>query len=85
MRHYQSYKAVFSHARAVQDLLEGLVAPQLEGDRKRMQRLDFTTLEPLPAERIDPTLHGRSNHFAWRIRFRNAAGGPAWLRVLVML
>ena len=85
MRHDQSYNAVFSYAQAVQDPLEGLVAPQLEGGRKWMQRLDFTTLEPLPLERIDPTLRGRSNDLVWRIRFRKTSGGSAWLHVLMML
>ena len=42
-------------------------------------------LEPLPTERIDPTLRGRANDIVWRVRFRDAEGGPEWLRVLLML
>ena len=35
--------------------------------------------------RIDPTLRGRANDIVWRVRFRDAEGGPEWLRVLLML
>lgn len=50
-----------------------------------MDRLDFSTLEPLPTARIDPTLRGRSNDLVWRIRFRDETNGPKWLHVLLML
>ena len=50
-----------------------------------MDRLDFSTLEPLPTERIDPTLRDRSNDLVWRIRFRDETNGPKWLHVLLML
>ena len=85
MRHDQSYKALFSHSLPVRDLLRDFVGELLEGGREWMQRLDFSTLEPLPTERIDPTLRGRANDIVWRVRFRDAEGGPEWLRVLLML
>ena len=85
MRHDQAYKALFSHPQAVQDLLREFVAERLEGGREWVARLDFSTLEPLPTERIDPTLRGRANDLVWRVRFRDAAGGPEWLHVLLML
>ena len=50
-----------------------------------MERLDFSTLEPLPTERIDPTLRARANDLIWRVRFRDPADGPEWLHVLLML
>ena len=76
MRHDQAYKALFSHPQAVQDLLREFVAERLEGGREWVRRLDFSTLEPLPTERIDATLRGRANDLVWRVRFRDAAGGP---------
>lgn len=85
MRHDQSYKAMFSDPRMVKDLVRGFVAELLKDGEKWVARLDFSTLEPLPTERIDPTLRGRSNDRCWRVRFRDAADGSEWLRVLLML
>ena len=85
MRHDQAYKALFSHPQAVQDLLREFVAERLEGGRELVGRLDFSTLEPLPTERIDATLRGRANDLTWRARFRDASDGPQWLHVLLML
>ena len=85
MRHDRAYKALFSHPLAVRDLLREFVAEQLEGGREWVERLDFSTLEPLPTERIDPTLRARTNDLVWRVRFRDPADGPEWLHVLLML
>ena len=67
MRHDQAYKALFSHPQAVQDLLREFVAERLEGGREWVGRLDFSTLDPLPTERIDATLRGRANDLVWRV------------------
>ena len=83
--HDQSYKAMFSHARVVEDLVRGFVAELIEGGEEWVERLDFSTLEPLPTERIDSKLRSRSNDLVWRVRFRDAEDGPEWLRVLLML
>ena len=85
MRHDQSYKAMFSHALPVRDLLRDFVSELLDGGREWVERLDFATLEPLPTEHIDPTLRGRSNDAVWRLRFRDAGGERDWLHVLVMI
>ena len=85
MRHDQSYKALFSHRLAVEDLMREFVAELLVGGEEWVERLDFSTLEPLPTERIDPTLRGRFNDLVWRIRLRDATDGPKWLHVLLML
>ena len=85
MRHDRAYKALFSHPLAVRDLLREFVAEQLEGGCEWVERLDFSTLEPLPTERIDPTLRARTNDLVWRVRFRDPADGPEWLHVLLML
>jgi len=85
LRHDRAYKALFSHPLAVRDLLREFVAEQLEGGCEWVERLDFSTLEPLPTERIDPTLRARTNDLVWRVRFRDPADGPEWLHVLLML
>lgn len=69
----------------VEGLLAGLVAPALVGGCEWLQRLDFSNLEPLSTERMDPSLRGRTNDLLWCIRFRNAAAGPAWMHMLVAL
>ena len=50
-----------------------------------MRRLDFSTLEPLPTERIDLIPRSRASDLVWRVRFKHAADSPAWLHVLRML
>ena len=50
-----------------------------------MQRLGSSTLEPLPSERIDPTLRARTNDMIWHVRFPDPRDGPEWLHMLVML
>lgn len=75
MRHDQYYKAMFPHPRMVEDLVRGFVAELLEDGEEWVARLDFSTLE-LPTERTDSTL---------RVRFREAADGSEWLRVLLIL
>lgn len=77
MRHDQAYKALFSYPQAVQDLLREFVAEQLEGGHEWVGRLDVSTLEPLPTERIDTTLRGRANDLVWRVRFQDAGAGPS--------
>ena len=83
--HDQSYKAMFSHAQVVEDLVRGFVAELIEGGEEWVDRLDFSTLEPLPTERIDSNLRSRFNDLVLRVRFRDAADGPEWLHVVLML
>ena len=85
MRHDRSYKALFSNAAVVQDLLCDFIAGLLEGGEKWMRRLDFSTLEPLPTELVDETLRARANDAMWRVRFRESAGTERGLYVLVMV
>ena len=85
MCHGQAYKALLSHPQAVQDLLREFVPERLEGGRKWVDRLDFSTLEPVPTERIDATLRRRANGLAGRVRFLEAASGPQWTHALLML
>ena len=84
MRHDQAYKALFSPLQAVQDSLREFVTERLEGRREWVGRLDFSTLGPLPTERIDATLRERANDLVWSVRFLDAASGPQWLHALLM-
>ncbi len=79
------YKAYFSHPRTVRDLLSAFVADQIEGGQEWLARLDLSSLQPLPTEHLDASLHRRINDLVWRVRFRDADGQPRWLPVLLML
>ena len=57
-------------------MVRGFVAELIEGGEEWVVRLDFSTLEPLPTERIDSNLRSRSNDLVWRVRFRDAEDGP---------
>lgn len=81
----QSHKSMFSHPRVVEDLVRGFVAELFEGGEEWVERLDFSTLGPLPTERIVSNLRSRSNDLVWRVRFRDAEDGPEWLHVVLML
>ncbi len=73
--HDAAYKNLFSHPRMVKDLLRGFAA------RGWSDRLDFETLEKLPAEFVSEDLRRRQGDGLWRVRFRDAG----WLHVLVLL
>ena len=73
--HDAAYKNLFSHPRMVEDLLRGFAA------RGWSDRLDFETLEKLPAEFVSEDLRRRQGDGLWRVRFRDAG----WLHVLVLL
>ena len=67
---------VLARAGREEDLVRGFVAGLIEGGEEWVVRLDFSTLEPLPTERIDSNLRSRSNDLVWRVRFRDAEDGP---------
>ena len=72
--HDASYKALFSHARMVEDLLRGFV-PQAW-----VQELDFASLEKLNASYVADDLRHRHGDVVWRVRFREH-----WLYVYLLL
>ena len=70
-----AYKNLFSHPRMVEDLLRGFAA------RGWSERLDFSTLERLPAEFVSDDLRQRRGDGLWRVRFHD----DTWLYLVVHL
>ena len=75
--HDAAYKGLFSHRPMVEDLLRGFVA------REWSDKLDFETLEKLPADYVSDDLLQRHGDSVWRLRLQGQ--GEAWLYLLVML
>ena len=62
--HDNAYKNVFSHPKAVQDLLRGFVHEDW------VQQLDYTTLEKVSGSYVSDDLRDREDDIIWRIRMR---------------
>ena len=79
--HDNAYKNVFSHPRAVQDLLRGFVHEDW------VQQLDYTTLEKVSGSYVSDDLRDREDDIIWRIRMRADAGEATgdWLYVYLLL
>lgn len=86
--HDSAYKNVFSHPKAVQDLLLGFVHEDW------VHQLDYSTLEKVSGSYVSDDLRDREDDIIWRIRIR--PGGPAapaaqgkatgeWLYVYLLL
>ena len=60
--HDNAYKHVFSHPKAVQDLLRGFVHEDW------VQHLDYSTLEKVSGSYISDDLRDREDDIIWRIR-----------------
>ncbi len=71
-QHDETYKLIFSHPGAVEDLVRSFVGKDLA------EEFDFETLEPLPTDRISEELVRRQLDLLWKIRFRRK-----WLYVLI--
>jgi len=74
MDHDHSYKALFSHAEMVADLLRGFVREDW------VNELDFSTLEKVSGSYISDDLREREDDIIWRIRW-----GKDWLYVYLLL
>ena len=74
--HDGSYRRLFSHARMVRDLIQRYVSPPW------VDRLDFSTLEMVPAHFVGDELQQRESDVIWRLRY-----GPAgdWFYVYVLI
>ncbi len=81
--HDNAYKNVFSHPRAVQDLLRGFVHEDW------VQQLDYSTLEKVSGSYVSDDLRDREDDIIWRIRMRTKTSqGKAtgeWLYVYLLL
>ncbi len=62
-RHDASYKHLFSSPKVVQHLIEGFLPAA-----KRLGRLDFSTLEKVPASYVSDDLRERADDVIWRIK-----------------
>ena len=74
--HDGSYRRLFSHARMVEDLLRRYVG------QAWISRLDFSTLELVPAHYVSDELQQRESDVVWRLRY-----GPAgeWFYVYILI
>ena len=81
----RSYKAVFHCAEPVEHLVRFVLSDMQQGE-EWLQRMDFSTLEPLPTETIDSWLRPGYQDIAWRLRVRaTGSGDPEWLRLLILV
>ena len=83
MRHDEVYKAIFSHRIAAAHLL--CFASRMIGDNPEwLAAFDPETLEQVPTEHIDETLHRHLNDLVWRVRLRGG-GEEAWAYLFVLI
>ena len=83
MRHDEIYKAIFSHRVSVQNLLRFLEG-MIDDGPEWLGAFDPETLEPVPTERIDETLHRHLSDLVWRVRLRDG-GEHDWAYLFVLI
>ena len=83
MRHDEAFKAIFSHRIAVEHLLRFL-AGMIDDGPQWIAAFDPETLEPVPTERIDETLHRHLSDLVWRVRLRDG-GEEDWAYLFVLI
>lgn len=83
IRHDEVYKSIFSHRVSVQHLLR-FVAGMIDDGPEWLAAFDPETLEPVPTERIDDTLHRHLSDLVWRVRLR-AGGVEDWAYLFVLI
>ena len=83
MRHDEIYKAIFSHRVSVQNLLRFLEG-MIDDGPEWLGAFDPETLEPVPTERIDETLHRHLSDLVWRVRLRDG-GEDDWAYLFVLI
>ncbi len=74
--HDESYKQLFSNAVMVQQLLEGFVPGEW------LERLDFSSLEPVPSSFVSTDHRQRHSDVIWRLRSRT---GERWLYIYLLI
>ena len=83
MRHDEAFKAIFSHRISVEHLLRFL-AGMIDDGPDWIAAFDPETLEPVPTERIDETLHRHLSDLVWRVRLRDG-GEDDWAYLFVLI
>ncbi|MBU0499070.1 MAG: Rpn family recombination-promoting nuclease/putative transposase [Gammaproteobacteria bacterium] len=76
--HDNAYKHLFSHPKAVEDLLRGFVHEDWVG------QLDFASLEKMGGSYVSDDLRDREDDIVWRLRLQGNDGGD-WLYVYLLL
>ena len=76
--HDLAFRRWFDHRRMVEDLLRGFAPPGVA------PRLDFASLEQMPADYVDDDLRASRGDALWRVRYRGD-GEREWLYLLVLL
>jgi Putative transposase, YhgA-like len=74
--HDTGYRLLFSHAEFVSDLIHGFVHDS------RIQSLDLSTLEQMPANYVTETFEQRANDVVWRLQ---VDGKDEWAYLYVMI
>ena len=74
--HDGSYRRLFSHARMVEDLIRRYVAPRW------INRLDFSTLEMVPAHFVSENYEQRESDVVWRLRYEPSG---EWFYVYLLI
>ena len=83
--HDRFQKLYFGKAVTVQDVIVGFIRFLLRDAAAWIERIDFSTLEPMPTEMIDKAFRSRFTDRLWRVRFRAEDGTTHWLHIIVML
>ena len=83
MRYDQVYKSIFSHSIAVEHLLR-FVAGMIDDGPAWLDAFDPESLEQVPTERVDETLHRHLSDLVWRVRLRGG-GGEDWAYLFVLI
>ncbi|MBU0498704.1 MAG: Rpn family recombination-promoting nuclease/putative transposase [Gammaproteobacteria bacterium] len=76
--HDNAYKHLFSHPKAVEDLLRGFVHEDWVG------QLDFGSLEKMSGSYVSDDLRDREDDIVWRLRLQGSDDGD-WLYVYLLL
>ena len=85
LRHDQFHKSYFGRPVTVQDVVVSCIRLLLRDAAAWIDRIDFSTLEPMPTEMIDKAFRSRFTDRLWRVRFRAEDGTIHWLHIIVML
>ncbi len=83
MRYDECYKSIFSHRISVEHLLR-FVEGMIDDGPEWIAAFDPETLEPVPTERIDDTLHRHLSDLIWRVRLRDG-GEDDWAYLFVLI
>ena len=83
MRYDECYKSIFSHRISVEHLLR-FVEGMIDDGPEWIAAFDPETLEPVPTERIDDTLHRHLSDLIWRVRLRDG-GEDDWAFLFVLI